>query len=1417
MKHFQTEYTTMNLTGQMFSGDMFSTVAQGTASHQKKEDYFSIPGLRFADEISRSFHISQALYAEFKKAQTEKGNPFDITKNFVLKLLQASLEYTDIKETENQRIGNTTYAVNMFAAKNIPLIVVPYTFRVEQNDVRFTVTSISEKKKSAFVLAQLFLNANNDCSWAIVANGTELRLMHESDSLVRPQYVSFDLLQILEGQRYPDYAAFWYIMHSSRVTIWDKWRTEAVTQGSRVRDGLRIGVTDALLHLGAGFLQTAGKGNDYLRSLLQNGKTEDGTVYTQINFYHELLRVIYRFLFLSTLEERNLLFAHNGEDSKLDSTVLLRHRIYKEGYGLHRLALRSKKITTSDHYTDLWQGIKIVFKSLQNGNEKLDLDALGGLFKADQCPVIDTCEIDNTHVMRAIRKLRWCYIDKTLTFTDYRNMDTEEFGSVYESLLELVPRVDLESHTFSFIGIGDERGTIEEGSSTGNTRKLTGSYYTPTELVQSLIQSALVPAVNIKIANEKKMADLQHREVDEEKALLEMKIVDPACGSGHFLLAAARYIAQILAERRNEKSGELETVGDMQYRKALRDVVCRCLYGVDLNPMAVELTRTALWLEGYEPGKPLGFLDNHIKCGNSVVGVFDYTITEKGIPDKAYTLLSGDDKNKCTSLKKHNAKQRRENIGGQSIFDFGVRKDGSFDEYSTLVSQISFMKNDTVEEVQAAEKKYKELLQSKDYIKRRTACNLYTAAFFIAKTAQTEHLVPQTEDIKAVIEEVREPIGKEGTRKEADRISQENSFFHWKLEFPEVFIKNAGFDCVIGNPPWDKVKLQEKEFFAQRAPEIAEAANKSDRDIMIQDLVTGDPYEKALYAEFENSCHTAEATSIFVHFKNYPDCRYPLTGTGDVNLYALFAELFLTLRGTDGTAGFVVPSGIATDDGTKLYFEKIATGGMLKSLYDFENRESLFPTVDSRVKFCLVTLAPKEKTSDFAFFIHTMDELEDERRHFTMSAEDFDLINPNTHTCPVFRSKKDAGLTKQIYKKAGVFIKECDKDTGNPWEISFKTIYHMSNDSGLFSKTSGKTVDGSDLLPLYEAKMMHQFDHRWNTFASIGKVQTVTEEQKKDPRYHVMPEYWVSRQETVLRTTSLPNDIVKALRVALSASDSNALYNLAEVCRKHPENKEIDELIKNHIAHGHWAKEVYALAEKMAPKYLMGWRGITNVTNERTVIADIIPFVGIGHSAILFTTDNSIQKGICLISNLDTIILDYFARQKIGGSNLTLGYIKQFPVLPPSTYTSKDIAFIVPRVFALTYTAYDMEEWAKALWNSGSLDLRLALLHAAVNDTGNITDTKFVDREFSTAFIPPVEFNIEKRAVLRAELDAYYARLYGLNRTDLQYILDPTSTEGKDYPSVTFPVLRDNEIKQYGEYRTQRLVLEAWDKLDRGE
>lgn len=1301
----------LRLEGSLLLPDQLEKAALGKADHQSEADYHTPKGLKLRDDYSRAFQIASAQWKHFATLlEREDADPARVTTTFVAELLRDAFGYHNLHAVEGIALSDRHYPVTL-AAGSVPVVVAPHSLGLDDLDSRFAVVGGGSRKKSPFQLAQEFLNASPDHLWALVSNGRQLRLLRDAATLTRPSFLEFDLQDLLGGQRFAEFAMAWRLLHASRAgdppeeCIWEAWRSTGQEEGTRVREGLRVGVTQALLTLGSGFLLHPA--NENLRRDLQEGQL------TKEIYFEQLLRLIYRLIFLFTVEERGLL--HPADDSQ--SAVAAR-LAYAEGYALARLRDRSLRRRARTRFDDLWQGVRIVFKGLGAGQPGLALPALGGLFAGSQCPALDAASLSNANLLEGIKHLRWDNSTGALAPVDYRNMGPEELGSVYESLLELVPEVDVPARQFGFAGL------TSESSTQGNARKTSGSYYTPDSLVQELIKSALDPVI------EQRLAD--HAENPTE-ALLDIKVIDPACGSGHFLLAAARRLAEQLAVLRSPEGA----VKPQDYRHALREVISRCIFGVDRNHLALELCRTALWLEGFEEGRPLSFLDHHLQCGDALLGLSDLKALEVGIPAAAFKPLSGDEKETCKQLAKDNKagltaleKQRT-----HPNFSLDLESASGLSELQALEAQPE----NTPADIAAREAAYEAFLRKAKNSRVAHAADLLLGAFILPKTEETAAQVPTSQTLYLELFSDTRSTQHQQQLAAAREACAEVNVLHWPLAFPQVF-KQGGFDCVLGNPPWERIKLQEEEFFATRNPLVAEAKNKAERSQRIDWLAQGQlarhlfpeqahseqasAAEQRLYREFLGARRTAEAASVFAHVKGTEGGRYPLTGVGDVNTYALFAEIISQIVSRSGRAGFIVPTGIATDDSTKAYFGSVATGSRLVSLYDFENREAIFPGVHRSYKFCLLTLG-EAKEAEFAFFLTQAAQLSDTRRRFTLSAEDFARINPNTLTCPVFRARRDAELTRKIYQRVPVLIREAHDDIPevNHWGIRFMTMFHMSNDSHLF-----QDLVGEELLPLYEAKMIHQFDHRWASYRlEEGKdvAIDVPLADKQNPEMRVTPRYWVEEAEVWQR-----------------------------------------------LRDKGWNRQ-----------WLMGWRNIARSTDERSFISTVLPIVGIGHSMPIWLLSIGAPMAAAFLGNMSSLVFDFVVRQKLGGTNMTFGYYKQFPVLPPDAYLDSDLAFIVPRVLELTYTAEDMEPWAQ--------------------------DLSYDDEPFT--------FDPERRAEIRAELDAWYTRAYGLKRDELRYILDPADIEGPDYPSETFRVLKNNELKQFGEYRTQRLVLEAWDRLERGD
>lgn len=1283
---------TIQLEGSLFLPDQLEKAAQGRATDQTEVDYGVPKGVKLKDEYSRSFQIAKAQWQHFA-AQMERADldAHRLTIGFVHELLRDALGYALLQHATAVEVGALAYPTSMISGQ-VVVLVAPHGLGLDDPDVRFAVVGGGNRKKSAFQTMQELLNASPEHTWGMVSNGKQLRLLRDAASLTRPTYLEFDLADLLGGQRYAEFANVWRLLHASRspqaaatACVWERWREAGKAEGTRVRDGLRNGVEKALLTFGEGFLQHPT--NEALRAALNDGSLSKDA------YFQQLLRLIYRLIFLFTVEERGVL--HPLDDS---AEALAARKAYAEGYALHRLRELCLKRRARNRHDDHWQAIRIVWRGLAHGQDRLALPALGGLFAVDQCPHLDAASLHNTHLLAAVQHLRWAVTTQgktsSLTPVDYRNMGPEELGSVYESLLELVPSIDLPARRFGFVGI------TEEGSTAGNARKTSGSYYTPDSLVQELIKSALDPVIEERLT----------AQIDNPtEALLSIRVMDPACGSGHFLLAAARRLAEKLAQLRSVESGQEGAVRPQDYRHALREVVARCIFGVDRNPMAIELARTALWLEGYEEGRPLSFLDHHLQVGDALLGLTDLKALELGIAKDAFKPLSGDNKEVCKQLAKANAAALKDLAKKREARAFG-QMDVPSQSGSGLaeLQALEALPENSAAQISAKAAAYGAYLSQARSGRLAQAAHLLLGAYLLPKRVDTASRIPTTATLYLTLQGVPLPADQQDALAAAQAACSEARVFHWPLAFPQVFAQ-GGFDCVLGNPPWEVSQLGEEEFFATRAPHIAELAGDR-RKRAIASLEVDDP---RLWQAYIGESQRIAASNNFVRESG----RFQLTAVGKLNTYALFAETISQITRQQGRAGFIVPTGIATDDSTKVFFSSLVRDKKLVRLLSLYEVRAWFKATDDRKSFCLVTLGSAD-AADFLFDAESIEDFDKPAKWFKLTHEDFLLLNPNTLTCPVFRSERDAELTKKLYRAAPILIDDCQTD-GNPWDISFSQgLFNMTSDSGLFAD-----APGADLLPLYEAKLTHQFDHRWATYMPNGSTRDLTGAEKADPSRTTTPQHWVNQAEVERR---------------LQAKD--------------------------------WARG-----------WLMGWRDVALRSVERTVIASVIPRVGVGHKMPLFMLGSVVtpQQSAALLVNLSVLVLDFAARQKIGGTTLSYFYLKQFPVLPPERYTATDLAFIVPRVLELTYTAHDLQAWARDLGFDGL----------------------------------PFTFDPDRRAEIRGELDAYYARLYDLHEDELRYILDPADVMGADYPSETFRVLKNREIKEFGEYRTQRLVLREFRRM----
>ncbi|MEU3481691.1 Eco57I restriction-modification methylase domain-containing protein [Streptomyces sp. NPDC033754] len=1191
-------------------------------------------------------------------------------------------------------------------------------------------------------MVQEYLNRSGDTAlWGVLSNGRQLRLLRESASLTGAAFIEFDLQAIFEGKRSDDFVLLWRLLHRTRFEgtpaascPLEKWRTEAIDSGTRALKELRKGVETALTVIGSGLIAHPDNGD--LREALRTRTT------TVRDLHPALLRLVYRLLFLFVTEDRGLLLDPDAPDGPRAT-----YEKYFSTARLRRLARR-----TGTPHGDQWEALTLVIKGLgePGGRPELGLPALGGLFEPTPTDRrLDGLALTNESLYEAVRALAVIFDAKLgrPRKVDYRHLGADELGSVYESLLELEPRQN-------------EDGSYVLKKLDGNDRKTSGSYYTPSPLIDCLLDSALDPVIDKAVRS-------GTTKEEREAALLALTVCDPACGSGHFLVAAARRIARRLAEIRTDDPEP----GAEDVRHALRDVISRCVYGVDLNKMAVELAKVSLWIEAMEPGRPLTFLDAHIKHGNGLLGTTPKLLA-LGLPDEAFKVLEGDESTSVRNLKARNASERerwltalRHGASQDALFSEQYALEVSNAHLSSATSAITGAPSMELEDVQDQARAYRELTTSKDYLRALELADAWCAAFVWQKTEKTAPPALTTDSLLAL----HSPDGgaglPAGTVEEVARLREEYHFFHWHLEFPEVFRVPAdpaapgvdertgwkgGFSCVLGNPPWERVKLQEQEFFATRDEKIATAANKAARERLIDALAdSAEESDRALHAEFIAARRLSEGVSHLLRGSG----RFPLAGRGDVNTYAVFAEAASLGIASSGRFGLALPTGIATDATTAPFFSDLVRTSRLASFLDFENEAFILSRdVDHRVRFSLLTVTGRGERVDrasFAFGTRHMEDL-DERR-FAMPPEEILLVNPNTGTLPVFRSRRDAEITLGIYRRVPVLKREPDaegKGATDPWGLTFMTMFHMSNDSHLFRgmaeleaegwKLKGNVFtdpsDGRRYLPLYEAKMLHHFDHRLGTYegqtqaqANVGTLPRVTPEQHDDPDFAPLPRYWVPEFDV----------------------DSGK------------RDKKLNPIM--------WPGVATRLREReWWHGWLMGWRDIARSTDTRTTMATVLPPYGVGHTnPLMFPSDA--ESAALLQACLSSHVFDYVIRQKIAGTHLTYGYLYQLPVPKLSDFIemSGGTQWFIDRVVELSWNSGDMASFAKDLGYTGA----------------------------------PFRWSYSRRELLRAELDAALFHLYGVSRDDVQYVME------------TFPVVKREDEAAHGTYRTRDLILDAYDRM----
>jgi hypothetical protein len=759
-------YSAINIQGNILSSEILEKIRTEDIRYQKAIEFDLNPSATIRDEINLAWTLAVTNWSAFKSKREQLSDSdtgtAETRRYWMLPLFQ--ILGFEITTSNAELINGKSYAISHRATNKdgFPLHIVGVNQSLDKR------AESGGTRLSPHALVQEYLN-NNEHMYALVSNGRFLRLLRDATRLSRLSFLEFDLEQIMEEGLYVEFALMYRVLHASRMpksqqegsdSYLEFYHQEALSSGSRIRERLSLAVEGSIKELANGFLKQTK--NEELRTKLLSGQIDAKS------YYLHTMRLVYRILFLLVIEERKLIYKE-----KRDEELNKKRNIYYQYYSVQRLTKLAEKLTYVDpRKTDLWQSLLTTFALFEHEQygKKLGIAPLGaGIFSPNALGEISFQLLDNECLLKVLRYLVTFENEQGQRVrVNYADLDVEEFGSVYEGLLEFAPEII------------DNGGEPIFGFVKGNERSSSGSHYTPEELVRPLIKHSLDYLIEDKL-----------KEADPEKGLLTLSICDVACGSGHILLSAARRVGFELAKVRSKEDQPTPSV----LRIAVRDVIKNCIYGVDLNPLAVELCKVALWLEAHEPGEPLNFLDHHIKCGNAIVGLAHAEELEKGIASEAFKSLPGDEKEVASAFKKQNDKEIK--TSGQLTLVDESKIDNELQDVQSEFSKFTLLPENTPEQIAKKEKAYLDLTNGKKWWRLKNLADLQVAQFFIPKTTANKEKLTTHSQYNTYLKQGTQILDRGASM----AISQEKRFFHWFLEFPEVFQK-GGFDCILGNPPF---------------------------------------------------------------------------------------------------------------------------------------------------------------------------------------------------------------------------------------------------------------------------------------------------------------------------------------------------------------------------------------------------------------------------------------------------------------------------------------------------------------------------------------------------------------------------------------------------------------------------------------
>jgi hypothetical protein len=1264
---------TITTSGNIISDDFVEILREPEFRHEAlRRESFAMPGKTPPKSVDEDMAACYELLRERWEAIRAEVATYDLPtlrSRWIMPLLHA-LDYDPIYLQANIVVGDGADAPSFnLSHRGGKTENAPITHTVPWGQDLDAKPSSPRGARSPHDTLQRFLNVSSGDHWALLTNGRRLRILRDFHHSLTKGYVECDLEGLLESGDIGDFRALYRLAHASRfmqdeegLSPLERCHSSSRETGVEVGKKLRNQVKEAIEILGNGFLT-----GELMARLQQDADACRA-------YYREILHLIYRLLFLFFVEQKGW--------------APMRSPLYVESYSVSGLRDRATDPNAArDEHHDLWEGLKITFRLVREGFEFPDgqVPAYGGqLFDDRHFAILNGTPLRNCDLLAAIHRLCLFERQKVLHRINYARLQIDALGSVYESLLDYTPRVlpkpeaidGRECPAGSFVL--DPRGTA---------RKTSGSYYTDRRLVAQLIDSALRPVMADRLVGARSTRE-------KERALLSITVCDPACGSAAFLVAAMDALGEELASVR---AGD-EQPSDHHLRQAKRDVLQNCIFGVDLNPMAAELAKVSLWIAAAMPDLPLNFLDNHIKCGNSLIGApLDHRPSE--VPDEAFRPVTGDDRRVAQAVRTRNREER----SGQKTIDFGPPEPIGAEDAAAYQDMITLPER-VPGEVEEKQRKYERWRASEAFRRQKLECDVWCSAFFWPLT-NSHGWLPTTANYVRVL---REPSSiPPEVREQIEQLAERHGFFHWRLEYPAIFAR-GGFDCILGNPPWEQVKVNEREWFAGKVAEIADEDSAPARDRKIKALAQTQP---ALYESWLDALLASENVGKFVR-----GCqRFPLTGCGDLNTYPLFTEHAFSALSSKSRVGMVVKTGLLVNETWAGFVRRLLQNGHIVHAFDFVNTRGLFPGLAPPERFTLLALTSHgepTRPTRMAFLCESVDELSEPERVYELSSSEVLAVNPNTGTLPQFCRARDAAVTARIYSRVPV-LRHIEPDT-NPWGIRYHRMFDMKNDAARFVDNTleplleaGWELGGDGIfrradermLPLYEAKLFDCYDHRHGTFEGVPRTRRFvrkatpsrpTAANKTNPCYEVMARYWVHEDDFSEKTREL-----------------------------------------------HWEHDwVFALQD------------ITrSTTMQQSAVGTIVPWSPLSNAcpALLFDTEDRPRTALLFAAVFTSLPFDYVVRQKLAGAHLNLFVIEQLAAPTPEHF---DRPF---RIDGRDVAAGDLV---------GQCALELLCVTHSLMPFG---------RHFGRT--DPYAWDEEHRFRLRRAVDALMANLYGMSRDEFDYAL----------------------------------------------